>query len=174
MSTAFATVEVQVLNASYEALSTTKMDRALSLLLRGDAEIVESDDSRIVRSMGHNMPFPRVIRLLRYVKVPFTYSEEIFTRAGLLRRDNHTCGYCGKTSGEGAKLTFDHIIPKSRGGEDVWMNAITACIKCNGKKDNRTPEEARMPLLFQPTIPMKIYLNSGKKPRKKGKPKFKK
>lgn len=168
----FATQNVKVLNASFEALGATKMDRALSLVLRGDAEIVESDESRIVRSMGHDMPFPRVIRLLRYVKVPFTYAEEFFSRAGVLRRDNHTCGYCGKKASDGGIMTWDHIVPRSKGGPDSWMNAITACSKCNAKKANRTPEEAEMPLLFAPTIPMKIYFRSETKRRQPKKKKF--
>lgn len=164
----FAARPVEVLNASFEALGATKMDRAISLVLRGDAEIVESDESRIVRSMGQSLPFPKIIRLLRYVKVPFTYAEEFFSRAGVLRRDKHTCGYCGKTQAEvGAAMTHDHILPRSKGGRDEWMNAITACLKCNNKKADRTPEEAGMPLLFQPTVPMKIYYRSGKKPGQK-------
>lgn len=168
----FAARPVEVLNASFEALGATKMDRAISLVLRGDAEIVESDESRIVRSMGHNLPFPKVIRLLRYVKVPFTYAEEFFSRAGVLRRDKHTCGYCGKKAADGLTMTHDHIVPRSKGGPDSWMNAITACTKCNSKKADRTPEEAGMPLLFQPSIPMRIYFRSDKKPRQSKKKKF--
>lgn len=164
----FAARPVEVLNASFEALGATKMDRAISLVLRGDAEIVESDESRIVRSMGQSLPFPKVIRLLRYIKVPFVYAEEFFSRAGVLRRDKHTCGYCGKSTAEsGLTMTWDHIVPRSKGGADSWMNAITACIKCNSKKADRTPEEAGMPLLFQPTVPMKIYYKSGKKAKRK-------
>lgn len=161
-----ATISVNVLNSSYMPLGVTQLKRALALVIKGDAVIEESDDSRIVRSIGGvNLPFPKVIRLLRFVNVPFTYSEQYFSKRGVLERDSFKCGYCGK-----AATTHDHILPKSRGGADTWMNAISACVKCNGKKADRTPEEARMPLLFQPTIPMKIYLKSDT-PRRKSKKK---
>lgn len=161
----FAARPVEVLNASFEALGATKMDRAISLVLRGDAEIVESDESRIVRSMGHNLPFPKVIRLLRYVKVPFTYAEEFFSRAGVLRRDKHTCGYCGKKAADGAIMTVDHIHPKSRfdGNPDTWLNTVACCAPCNAKKADKLLSECGMTLLTTPTIPMRIYFRSEKK-----------
>jgi hypothetical protein len=70
----------------------------------------------------------------------------------LFRRDLHTCTYCLGTF-QDAQLTRDHIIPTSRGGKDTWNNCITACFYCNNKKDNKTPEEARMPLRFIPYVP---------------------
>lgn len=164
-----ATYSVSVLNASLEDLGSTRLDRAMNLVFRGRAVVVEEDESRIIRSMGGLEFFlPKVIRLLSYIKVPFHYSEEYFSKAGVLRRDNHTCGYCGKTPGkDGVTLTHDHIIPKSQGGGDTWMNAITACVKCNGKKANRTPQEASMPLLFEPWVPRRKYFKSDKPRRKK-------
>jgi len=163
-----ATYSVSVLNASYEDLGSTKLDRAMSLVLHGKAVVIEEDDSRIIRSMGGLEFFlPKVIRLLKYVKVPFHYGDEYFSKSGVLRRDNHTCGYCGKTASQGVTLTHDHIMPKSRGGDDSWLNSITACIKCNGKKANRTPEEANMPLLFEPTVPKRLYFKSDKPRRKR-------
>lgn len=159
-----AKTRVGVLNASYEPLATTELKRAMALVLDGKAEIVESDESRTIHALGATFSFPKVIRLLRYTKVPFTYAEEYFSQKGLLVRDKKTCGYC-----LGHATTHDHIIPKSRGGQDTWMNAIAACVKCNNKKDNRTPEEADMPLLFQPTVPMRIYYNSGKRRKHKKK-----
>lgn len=171
MSTTFATISVSVLNASYEDLGNTKLDRAIALVyLKKEAEIVEADENRTVRTAtGEVLPFPKVIRLLKYRNVPFYYSEEYFSKSGVLRRDNHTCGYCGKTSGHGLTMTHDHILPKSKGGKDTWMNAITACTKCNSKKADRTPEEANMPLLFKPTIPMRVYYKSESKRPKRAK-----
>lgn len=163
----FAAISVGVMNASFENLGNTKLDRAIQLVVSGRAVVEEAVDGKFISSVGgKSIPYPKIIRLLTYLKVPFTYSEEFFTKQGVLKRDNHTCGYCRKTSAEGAKLTHDHIIPSSRGGTNTWMNAITACTSCNGKKADRTPEEAEMPLLFQPTIPYKIYFNSGKKHKK--------
>jgi hypothetical protein len=70
----------------------------------------------------------------------------------LFRRDRHLCAYCVSTYGD-SKLTRDHVIPRSRGGKDIWMNVVTACAKCNQKKDARTPEEAGMQLHYLPYIP---------------------
>jgi hypothetical protein len=147
------------------------MDRAIALISRGDARIVEADESRIVRSAtGRAIKFPKVIELLRYIIVPFIDTEEFFSPKGVLRRDNFTCGYCGVKSGNGHVMTWDHIHPKSKGGDDSWMNSITACQKCNSKKGNLTRKEAEaigMTLLWEPFVPVKRYFKSGKKPRTK-------
>ena len=76
------------------------------------------------------------------------------TNRGLFRRDQHICGYCGNLFGP-EKLTRDHIHPKSRGGKDTWMNCVCSCSGCNRVKDDRTPEEAGMPLVMLPYIPNK-------------------
>ena len=70
----------------------------------------------------------------------------------LFRRDRHLCAYCGNVFSENA-LTVEHVIPKSKGGANVWTNVVTACGSCNNKKDDRTPEEAHMPLLYLPYTP---------------------
>jgi 5-methylcytosine-specific restriction endonuclease McrA len=72
------------------------------------------------------------------------------TRRNLLERDRHTCQYCNY---RGEQLTLDHIIPRSRGGGDTWENLVTACVRCNVKKGNRTPKEANMSLRAQPRKP---------------------
>lgn len=164
-----ATLTVRVMNASYEDLGPTTLDRAIALVeVHGRAEVVEYDETRILRTMGGKEFFlPKVIRLLQMIRVPFYYGPEYFSKAGVLRRDKHTCGYCGKKASDGVTLTHDHILPRSRGGEDTWENAITACQKCNSKKAAQTPEEAGMTLLFQPTVPMRIYYNSNKPRRKR-------
>lgn len=166
-----ATLQVRVINASYEELSPTTLANAIKLVeVQGRAEVVEADEDRMfISAKGQPFLIPKVIRMLEMLKVPFHYGPEHFSKAGVLRRDNHTCGYCGKTSAQGVTLTHDHILPKSRGGGDTWENAITACVKCNGKKADMTPEEARMPLLFQPRVPMRIFLKSDKPRRKRKK-----
>lgn len=166
-----ATLQVRVINASYEELSPTTLANAIKLVeVQGRARVVEADEERMFVSVK-GVPFliPKVIQMLEMLKVPFHYGPEIFSKAGVIRRDNHTCGYCGKTSAQGVILTHDHIMPKSRGGGDTWENAIAACVKCNGKKSDMTPQEARMPLLFQPTVPMRIFLKSDKPRRKRKK-----
>lgn len=165
METTFSAMSVGVLNASYAPLGDTKMDRALAMVLDGKAVIEEADESRYVRSIGGiKLPLPKVIRLLKALKVPFYVGTPIWTRHGVLDRDHRKCGYC-----LGPAATVDHIDPKSRGGRDEWMNTIAACLRCNSKKANNRPEEAGMALLFEPTTPQKLYLQSGKKPRKKDK-----
>ena len=70
----------------------------------------------------------------------------------LFRRDCHMCAYCGDVFSDG-KLTRDHIIPASKGGHDSWMNVVACCVKCNQRKDDRTPEQANMQLLYAPYVP---------------------
>jgi len=89
-----------------------------------------------------------MFELRHYVRIP--YKDIPLTRRNLLQRDNHTCQYCNY-SGDG--LTLDHVVPRSRGGGDTWENMVTACVRCNVKKGNRTPREAEMPLLSQPRKP---------------------
>ena len=72
--------------------------------------------------------------------------------ANLFRRDLSVCAYCGKTFRED-KLSRDHIIPRARGGKDIWTNVVTACKPCNNYKDSMTPEEADMQLLYVPYVP---------------------
>lgn len=77
------------------------------------------------------------------------------TRSKLFRRDRCTCAYCGQRMPECA-LQAEHIVPESRGGGWTWMNLVSACAACNGRKANRTPEEARMPLLYLPYVPSRF------------------
>ncbi len=97
------------------------------------------------------MPFPSVIRLARYIKIPFKKIE--LSRRNILKRDGYRCQYCGVKSHE---LTIDHIIPKSRGGNDSWDNLVSACKECNNKKADRTPEEAGISLFKKPRRPHHI------------------
>ena len=75
------------------------------------------------------------------------------TNLALFRRDRHMCAYCGKQGEKGLHLTKDHIIPLSRGGQNDWNNCTTACSRCNHRKNDKTPEEAGMQLLFVPYTP---------------------
>jgi hypothetical protein len=77
------------------------------------------------------------------------------TKTKLLRRDRMTCAYCGQCFHE-RDLQCEHIHPESRGGAWSWMNLVTACAWCNGRKAARTPEEARMPLLYLPYVPSRF------------------
>ncbi|WP_320673900.1 HNH endonuclease [Prochlorococcus sp. MIT 1341] len=137
--------QVLVLNASYEPLNITTWRRAMVMMIKGKAESLEQDSSRKIR---HDIMLPTVIRLRQFVRVPFR--ELPLTRRNILQRDNHCCQYCGY---RGPKLSIDHVIPRSRGGEDTWENVTTACLGCNVSKGSRTPNEARMKLNTQPRRP---------------------
>ena len=141
--------KVLVLNASYEPLNITSWRRAVVLLLKGKAEQLEHNGQLIYQ----DLPIPTVIRLRQYVKVP--YKEIPLTRRNLLERDRHTCQYCNY---KGEELTLDHVLPRSRGGDDSWENLVTACVRCNVKKGNCTPKEANMSLNYQPRRPYSSLL----------------
>jgi 5-methylcytosine-specific restriction endonuclease McrA len=143
------TNRVVVLNASYEVLSVVALHRAVAYLRREKAEIVaQRDGAAMHSSSGLSIPVPTVVRLLRYVRVPYRHQVPAWTKAGLLRRDRHTCAYCGHRG-----ATVEHLVPVSRGGRSTWANTVVACVSCNTRKGNRTPEEAGMVLLRRPTIP---------------------
>jgi len=151
---------VVVLNASYEPLGHTKVARALALVFDGRAVIQEHDESRVLRTVGGiEFPLPVVIRLLTYLKVPFEYREERWSKEGVLRRDKFCCAYCGTSKG---KMTVDHIIPRNtfsdKSEANTWKNTVTACSPCNNKKAHMSLAEAGMSLLYEPTIPMKLYI----------------
>ena len=140
---------VLVLNASLEPLAVVEAKRAIVLLWRGVAEIVEEADARI-RSERLSLPMPLVIRLVRYVPVAYRRVNVALTRRAILARDGRRCQYCGRVEGE---LTIDHVLPRSRGGATSWVNCVAACVACNQRKGNRTPEEAGMPLPRRPAPP---------------------
>lgn len=125
---------VLVLNSSYEPIHVTNWKRAVVLLLKEKACLLSN----------------RVIRLLNYVRIPISkVMSHKPPREMIYKRDEHTCQYCGsKTS-----LTIDHVIPKSKGGEDTWENLVVACYKCNTKKGDKLLEHINMKLMRQPKAP---------------------
>lgn len=125
---------VLVLNSSFEPLNITSWKRAVVLLLKQKAQVLSK----------------RVIRLLNYVKVPF---KKVFltkpTKSAIYRRDGNKCQYCGQTK----NLTIDHIIPKSKGGDNSWENLCLSCSSCNTKKGNKLLEQTGMKLIKTPRAP---------------------
>ncbi len=142
---------VLVLNQSYEPISVCNIRKAMGLLCLMKAEIVVANEKRRVRSVSNAFTCPSVIRLRRYIHVPVKKVE--LSRKNILRRDAHRCQYCGIVK---PPLTIDHVMPKSRGGLDAWENLVCACVKCNVKKGNRTPEEASMKLSKTPRRPSHV------------------
>src|SRR5699024_9662205 len=103
---------VVVLNASYELLSVVTVHRAIAYLLLEKAEMVAHRDTAPLRSAsGLELPIPSVVRLKRYIRLPYAHRVPRWSKAGLLRRDSKICAYCGQRG-----TTVDHIWPVSRGG----------------------------------------------------------
>lgn len=136
-----------VLNASFEPLSTVTMSRAVVLVLQDKAVVEQSHPALRVRAASVDLPVPRIIRLCRYVRVPFRRRAP-WSRRGVLVRDQHRCAYCGRRA-----TTVDHVVPRSVGGTDSWLNTVASCAEDNHRKADRTPEQAGMPLLRQPFEP---------------------
>ena len=136
---------VLVLNADLGPLHRVTLRHAIRMLCRRVAEVHEAEpDQRL-----GVFPVPRAVRLLRYIVTSWRYARgPAWSRAGVMVRDGHRCGYCGS----GAS-TIDHILPRSRGGANTWLNTVAACRGCNQRKGDRTPAEARMPLRADPCAP---------------------
>jgi len=142
---------VLVLNQNYEAMSICNVQRAVILLYLGKAELIASKDSQMVCSVSKRLPFPTIVRLLLYIHVPF--KKIVLSRKNILRRDLYKCQYCYRSD---VPLTIDHVIPKSKGGDDSWENLVSACVNCNNKKGDRSPDEAKMALRKKPSKPSHI------------------
>ena len=139
---------VLVLNASYEPLNVCTVRRAVVLVLKEKAEMVEKSE-RAVRSESVTLPHPVVIRLVSYVRIPRDQRRRRITRRAVFARDSWTCQYCGTTS----HLTVDHVIPRSRGGPSEWENIVTSCAPCNRRKGNRSTSETGMHPRRKPRAP---------------------
>ena len=143
---------VLVLNQDYQALAVCSVERAMVLVWLQKAELVADRADRVLHSARAQFPWPTVVRLKRYIRVP--YRRVLLTRRNVLRRDGHRCQYCGSAE----RLTLDHVLPRSRGGKDAWENLVAACTPCNNKKSNRTPEEAGMRLRVVPFHPTRAQV----------------
>src|SRR2546430_5591184 len=139
---------VLVLNASYEPLNVCTVRRAHVLVYKGKAEVIERLDKPLRSSTG-SFIWPHVIRLIHYVRVPRAIQRKISRRA-LFARDGWRFAHSGATNG---RLTLDHIVPRSKGGQSIWENVVTACAPCNHRKGNRLLEEASMELSRTPRPP---------------------
>ena len=164
---------VLVLNKSWYPVSTASFERAIGLIfscyINGDpkARIIHHEtyqvfnwddwckipitgESSRIHTSSIDFQAPEIILLTRYNKVP--QPRMSFCRRTIVRRDMHVCQYCEKKL-NAIDCTIDHIFPRSRGGQSTWKNCVTACMKCNVKKSNRTPKEARMNLIKEPKVP---------------------
>jgi 5-methylcytosine-specific restriction endonuclease McrA len=139
---------VLVLNSSYEPLNVCTVRRAIVLVLKEKAEMLEIG-SRSLHSENVTFPHPVVIRLVTYVRVPRDSTRRRITRRAVFARDSWACQYCGRTS----HLTVDHVLPRSRGGKSVWENIVTSCAPCNRRKGDRTTKEINMHPRRKPKAP---------------------
>ena len=137
------------LDATYRPVGIVDCIEALVLCIVGKAVAVEEYEEDI-SSPSITFKIPSVIVLKTIVKYfDFQLSPN---RTNVIWRDNNACQYCSKKM-QSSDLTMDHVLPKSRGGENTWTNLVTCCEKCNQKKRNRTPEEAGMKLTKKPLKP---------------------
>lgn len=189
------TGSVLVLNRFYMAVHVISVRRAMVMLYGDVAEVIHVENGKYfnydfeswvdvsefelaelsdssqpidpldwVRSVNFSIRAPRIIRLNYYDKVPRLNLR--FNRRNLFARDKNLCQYCG-TAKSLKQLSFDHVLPRSRGGKTNWENVVCCCLKCNGRKGDRLPEEAGMKLIRRPTKPqenplMQVKLNNPK------------
>lgn len=146
-----------ILNSDSTIFTTVNWQRALTLVFKDVVEPVDYYSAKVKDCSGNFYPIPAVLRLKKYIRVSRT--QITISKRKLIARDKNTCAYCGKHFPSDS-LSIDHIKPTSRFPKNPnnWKNVITACFKCNRKKGNKTPDEAGMPLKFQPTIPSHFTL----------------
>lgn len=164
---------VLVLNKGWNPVGTVSVQRAIVMLFSEykdgtpKARIIEpssyqpmtwsewsklrpSEDEDVIKTANISFKIPEIILLSRYEKLPRPRVH--FSRRTLYKRDNYTCQYCGCKPGS-EELTVEHIVPRCQGGLTTWDNTVLACVECNKKKADRTPEQAGMKLLSVPKKP---------------------
>ena len=141
---------VLLLNQTYEPLGTVSVARAVIMVFKNSVSVEEFDGDRVLRSARAEFPVPSVIRRRIYINIRRRREASSMKRLRIYMRDKFRCQYCGDKKPAG-QLTLDHILPRSRGGDNSPVNVVTACVACNNRKADRTPAEARMPLLTSQT-----------------------
>ncbi len=171
------TGSVLVLNRFYMPVHVVSVRRGVVLLFRELAEVIHVEQGQyfnydfcawlelsefmaaedefcehreFIRSVNFYLEVPRVVRLYHYDKVPRQTLR--FNRRNLFARDGYRCQFC-EIQFPTSQLSFDHVVPRSRGGQTTWENVVCSCLKCNGRKGDRTPEEAGMRLTKKPARP---------------------
>lgn len=156
-----------VLNRNWQPVGVTPVARSLVLVFNDTARIVDPDDFRLyswtdwstllpqsdepfVQAVRFRVRVPEVILLTSYDRQPRRVVP--FSRRNLYQRDHFTCQYCGAQPGT-SELTIDHVSPRSHGGMTTWDNCVLACVTCNKRKANRTPQQANMQLRKLPIRP---------------------
>lgn len=140
---------VLLFNASHEPLGRVTFQHAVRMLVREVAVVHEALGEKMIGPY----PWPKTVRLVRYVAAKWLHRPAGWTKRGVLVRDRHRCVYCGAHA-----ATIDHVVPRSRGGDWSWLNTVAACQHCNERKGNRTPAEAHMRVRGSPWHPTRAQL----------------
>ncbi|MDH5373986.1 MAG: HNH endonuclease [Acidimicrobiia bacterium] len=146
-----------VLNTTYEPVSVVSTRRAVVLVLNHKASVVAAG-RECFHSERTTIEVPSVVRLVRYVKVPY-HRRVPPTRRAVLARDAHICQYC-----EAPAESIDHVLPRSRGGVNDWENVVACCRRCNVRKGDRLPHEIGFQLARAPKSPWRfgwVYASAG-------------
>ncbi|MGB1698356.1 MAG: HNH endonuclease [Nannocystaceae bacterium] len=139
-----------VLSQGYQPLKVVSWQRAACMGYLGKVEMLRAHPGQFIHTVSEVFPRPAVVRLIHHHRnAPLSIR---FSRHHVYLRDGHTCQYCHEEFAE-QHLTLDHVVPRAHGGKTTWDNVVTACGRCNRKKKNRTPREARMPLRTTPRKP---------------------
>lgn len=139
-----------LLDQSYQAVAAISWQRAVTLLTLGKVEVIEEYEDHELRSRTWVIKMPAVVRLVNRFRR--SKQKVKFSRTNILARDGWKCQYC-KCKLTTDTVTYDHVVPKSRGGKTCWENIVSSCSPCNCKKANKTPQEAKMKLRKQPVMP---------------------
>jgi 5-methylcytosine-specific restriction endonuclease McrA len=156
-----------ILNRNWQPVNVATVARSLTMVWNESARVVDTEDFRLytwadwaqleprdgepfIRTVSRRLRVPEVVTLTSYDRP--RESAVPFSRRNLFKRDHNTCQYCGARPGT-EELTIDHVVPRSQGGASSWENCVLACIACNARKANRTPEEAKMRLRRSPHRP---------------------
>lgn len=150
-----AAVPVLMLSTGYEPLFQTNWKRALSAIIGGRAEVIESHEYLTIGTSSGPLPFPTKVRFVSGIIVATIKKINVqaqLSRKNLYLRDAGSCQYCN------AKLslksgTIDHVIPRSKGGKHTWENVVFACVDCNQKKGAKLLCNTNMTLVKRPSRP---------------------
>lgn len=146
-------MQTLVLTRDYQPWAKISWQDAFVLLAKNRAEIVETYDDKVVRTVTLEFKVPSIIRFLQRVVGKKRFPK--FSRENIWARDGGRCGYCNVKL-QRNEFTYDHVVPRSQGGKTDWLNVVATCAPCNQKKGGRTPEQARMKLLRKPCRPDKL------------------
>lgn len=142
-------MQTLVLDQGYQPHRIVSWQRAMLMIFDGKVEVLEDYDEEVWRGGTVIIKMPAVVRLLHRIRGKRSIK---FSRINVAMRDNFSCQYCN-TRLPLKKLTYDHVVPRSRGGRTRWENIVMACYPCNERKANRTPTEAGMRLRSTPAKP---------------------